>query len=125
MLLLDISNHVVFWGVHFEFETQKFPISSCKKTGETFTKNLRRHIRKKIQHPLMKAKGFEQKESRMFQLLMDWPSRTFKEAFTGETPRFVGKKKKRGLAVVDWKKTPNLPRLPLRLAVPRISRISS
>ena len=60
MLLLDISNHVVFWGVYFEFQTQKFPISSCKKTSETFTKKIWRHIRKKIQHPLMKAKGFEQ-----------------------------------------------------------------
>lgn len=79
---------------------------------------------KKIQHPLMKAKGFEQKESRMFRLFWDWPSRTFKEAFTGFNPVLL-EKNIHGLAGPWIGYLPNLPRLPLRLAVPPISLIDN
>lgn len=60
----------------------------------------------------MKARDLNTKKSQMFRLLMDWPSRTFKEGFTGFTP-FCWKK----IHGVDWIFA-QPPQLPLRFAPP-------
>lgn len=76
---------------------------------------------KKSNIPWWKPRDLNNKESRMFRLFRDWPSRTFKEAFTGFNPLLLEKNiymawPDRGLDIC-----PTSQGCPLRLAPPYIT----
>ena len=108
MLLLDISNHVVFRGVYFEFQTQKFPIFSCKKTGETFTKKNSGVISGKNPTSLDESQGIFTKRKSDASIAYGLAVPHLQRSFHRFHPHFVGKKK-HGLAGPWIGYLPNLP----------------